>query len=441
MGQIPELLYGRPFDQYMSKKDECIGNLGDSYYNKLVGGVECNPVEISKVVIIKYLLSKYNPVTGEGLDCIYNQRPFIGVSDPNYNSNDQLNSTTHLQMFTAYLNAICAVQDPITKIIIKTIPMGIEPFSLANEDGSVQFSIDNGITYTSIVEVTGGETVYVKAAEADCGAVCGASAYDLYVTTVPANQTPLTLEEWLLSLKGPQGDPGQDATITGIEWKGTWSANPTTPYALNNAVQSQGSSWILVNPSVGSATTDPAADTSGRWDKLALAGLQGPPGNNGAFGIAGFRNLTQTSWTIVGNQFSKPVTPTTNPATYTTEVGGTGANATQSTDQGALISIDTTSTCTVTIPNTTTLPITFANGTGTSLVPGVAFPNGYQVTFTQIGVGQIKFQPADNTVFILSTDNSRYTRTQYSTATLIRVNGNTWYLFGDIIPIDTSSAI
>jgi hypothetical protein len=437
MGQIPELLYGRPFNQYTSKKDECIGTLGDSYYNKLVGGVECDPVEISKVVIIKYLLSKYNPITGEGLDCIYNQRPFVGVNDADYNAEDQLNDTTHLQMFTSYLNAICAVQDPITKIIIKTIPMGIEPFSLANEDGSVQFSIDNGITYESNVEISGGETVYIKAAEADCGAVCGASAYDLYVTTVPEGETPLNLNDWLDSLKGPQGDPGEDATITGIEWKGTWSANPGTPYVNNNAVQSQGSSWILVNSTLGSAATNPAADTSGRWDKLALAGLQGPPGANGAFGIAGFRNIsTGSTWTIVGNQFSKPVPG--SPGNYTTEVGGTNLNGSTSTDQGALVSITSGATFTITVPNTTTLPTT---GTANSTTPGNFFPDGYQVTFTQTGSGQLKINPADTNVLILSTDNSRYTRTTYSTATLIRVNGNTWYLFGDIVPMDVSVAI
>jgi len=433
MGQIPELLYGRPFNQYTSKKDECIGTLGDSYYNKLVGGVECDPVEISKVVIIKYLLSKYNPITGEGLDCIYNQRPFVGVNDADYNAEDQLNDTTHLQMFTSYLNAICAVQDPITKIIIKTIPMGIEPFSLVNEDGSVQFSIDNGITYDSNVEISGGETVYIKAAEADCGAVCGASAYDIWL----AQGNTGSEQDFLDSLKGPQGDPGEDATITGIEWKGTWSASPGTPYVNNNAVQSQGSSWILVDSTLGSAATDPAADTSGRWDELALAGLQGPPGANGAFGIAGFRNITiGSAWTIVGNQFSKPVPA--SPGNYTNQVGGTSTDGTQSTDQGALISISSAATFTITVPNTTTLP---TSGTANSTTPGNFFPDGYQVTFTQTGTGQLKFNPADTNVLILSTDNSRYTRTAYSTATLIRVNGNTWYLFGDIVPMDVSVAI
>jgi hypothetical protein len=436
MGQIPELLYGRPFNQYTSKKDECIGTLGDSYYNKLVGGVECDPVEISKVVIIKYLLSKYNPITGEGLDCIYNQRPFVGVNDADYNAEDQLNDTTHLQMFTSYLNAICAVQDPITKIIIKTIPMGIEPFSLVNEDGSVQFSIDNGITYESNVEINGGETVYIKAAEADCGAVCGASAYDIWL----AQGNTGSEQDFLDSLKGEQGDPGEDATITGIEWKGTWSANPGTPYVNNNAVQSQGSSWILVDSTLGSAATDPVADISGRWDKLALAGLQGPPGANGAFGIAGFRNITTSTvgsvWTIVGNQFSKPVPG--SPGNYTNEVGGTNSNGSTSTDQGALISISSAATFTITVPNTTTLP---TSGTANSTTPGNFFPDGYQVTFTQTGTGQLKFNPADTNVLILSTDNSRYTRTAYSTATLIRVNGNTWYLFGDIVPMDVSVAI
>ncbi len=433
MGQIPEILYGKPFTNYISKKDECIGSNGDSYYDKLIGGVECNPVELSKTVIIKYLLSKYDPVTGEGLDCIYNQRPFTGVHDPNYTPETKINDTTHLQIFTSYLNALCALQDPITKIIIKTIPMGIEPFSLVNEDGSVQFSIDNGITYESNVEISGGETVYIKAAEADCGAVCGASAYDIWL----AQGNTGTEQDFLNSLKGEQGDPGEDATITGIEWKGTWSANPGTPYVNNNAVQSQGSSWILVDSTLGSAATDPAADTSGRWDELALAGLQGPPGANGAFGIAGFRNITTGSaWTIVGNQFSKPVPA--SPGNYTNQVGGTNLDGTQSTDQGALISISSAATFTITVPNTTTLPI---SGTANSTTPGNFFPNGYQVTFTQTGSGQLKFNPADTNVLILSTDNSRYTRTTYSTATLIRVNGNTWYLFGDIVPMDVSAAI
>ena len=121
MGQIPSTLYGNPFDTYVSSKYDCIGNNGDSYYDKLVGGVECNPVELSKTVIIQYLLSKYDPSTGEGLDCIYNQRPFVGVDDPNYNAEDQLNTNNYLQLFTGFLNTLCKKQTSISRITINTI--------------------------------------------------------------------------------------------------------------------------------------------------------------------------------------------------------------------------------------------------------------------------------------------------------------------------------
>jgi hypothetical protein len=409
MGQIPEFLHGKPFNEYMSKKDECIGNLGNSYYDKLVGGVECNPVELSKAVIIKYLLSKYNLITGEGLDCIYNQRPFIGVNDANYNTEDKLNDTTHLQIFTSYLNAICAVQDPITKIIIKTIPMGIEPFSLTNTDGTVEFSIDGGSTYDNSVEVTGGATVYIKAAQADCGAVCGASAYEIAV----ANGYSGTETEWLASLVGPEGPAGSNANIAGLTWRGNWTASPSPAYAVNDAVQSQGSSYVLVNTSLGSASTDPAVDTSGRWDELALQGAtgaagangtDGSDGANGASGVAAFRTLpaTTTTWTLKADAAVGTATPGGNESTANT------------TDAGVFITTATTAAFTLTLP---------ANLTN--------FPIGYQVSIMQIGTGQVQIT-TDATSTIVSANSMRYLRTQYSAATMVKKSATEWYLFGDL---------
>jgi hypothetical protein len=409
MGQIPEFLHGKPFNEYMSKKDECIGNLGNSYYDKLVGGVECNPVELSKAVIIKYLLSKYNLITGEGLDCIYNQRPFIGVNDANYNTEDKLNDTTHLQIFTSYLNAICAVQDPITKIIIKTIPMGIEPFSLTNTDGTVEFSIDGGSTYDNSVEVTGGATVYIKAAQADCGAVCGASAYEIAV----ANGYSGTETEWLASLVGPEGPAGSNANIAGLTWRGNWTASPSPAYAVNDAVQSQGSSYVLVNTSLGSASTDPAVDTSGRWDELALQGAtgaagangtDGSDGANGASGVAAFRTLpaTTTTWTLKADAAVGTATPGGNESTANT------------TDAGVFITTAATAAFTLTLP---------ANLTN--------FPIGYQVSIMQIGTGQVQIT-TDATSTIVSANSMRYLRTQYSAATMVKKSATEWYLFGDL---------
>jgi hypothetical protein len=421
MGQIPSTLYGNPFNTYVSSKYDCIGNSGDSYYDKLIGGVDCNPVELSKTVIIQYLLSKYNPSTGEGLDCIYNQRPFAGVNDPNYNTEDQLNDTNYLQLFTSYLNTLCNQQIKIPKIIIKTIPMGIEAFSLTNEDNSVEFSTDGGTTFTDNVEITGGETVIIRATGADCADICGASAYDIWL----AQGNEGSEQDFLDSLVGPAGPQGEAASIDGLTWRGSWSASPTpTAYVVNDAVQYNGTSYVKIannNPASGTP------DTNSDWEILALEGATGPagangaPGTNGAFGVGGFRDLSvnTTTWTLLatdalGTTGLRPLNPQT-PIDQTI--------TTLTNDAGVVITFSALVACTLKLPNT--LP---------------NFPIGYQVTIIQLGTGQLSVESLNaNTVVINSANNMRHLRTQYSAATLIKKsagNGTTtydsWYLFGDI---------
>jgi hypothetical protein len=407
MGQIPSTLYGNPFDTYVSSKYDCIGNNGDSYYDKLIGGVDCNPVELSKTVIIQYLLSKYDPSTGEGLDCIYNQRPFVGVDDPNYNTEDQLNTTNYLQLFTGYLNTLCKKQTSISKITINTIPMGIEPFYLAS-DGTVEYSTD-GITYTTNdVEVTGGETIYLRAAGSDC-TQCGQSAYELYLDTVPEGETPLNLDDWLASLEGPegpQGPAGTNANIAGLTWRGTWSANPTpTAYAVNDAVQYDGTSYVKIGTG-GNASLPPddLANLDISWELLALEGAPGPTGADGADGVDG--------------------------ATGVNTVRRTTANTTMlsssvATDKGAVVVIDATAAATFTIPvdlNTT------------------YYETKFQTSVVQGGSGQVQIVP-DTGVTLHSANNMRYLRTKYSACTIIRLpfdlatgnaTTNTYIMFGDL---------
>ena len=107
MGQVPEILHGKPFAEYIANKQSCLMTKADNYYNKVIGGVSCNPVELAKLTLINYLLSKYNTVTGEASDYIYNKRPFLGVNDDNYTVGNQLNSYTYLEDSTKYLNKIC----------------------------------------------------------------------------------------------------------------------------------------------------------------------------------------------------------------------------------------------------------------------------------------------------------------------------------------------
>lgn len=406
MGQIPSTLYGTPFTEYVNAKYDCIGNNGDSYYDKLIGGVECNPVELSKTVIIQYLLSKYDPITGEGLDCIYNQRPFVGVDDPNYNAEEQTNAFNYLQLFTGYLNTLCSKQTTISKITIKTIPMGINPFTLAS-DGSVEYSID-GVTYsTDPLEIVGGETVYLKAAGSDCLA-CGQSAYEIYVDTVPVGETPLTQEEWLASLQGPagaQGPAGTNANIAGLTWKGTWSATPSPAYAVNDAVQYSGTSYVKIG-SGGNASLPPNdfANLGISWEVLALQGMQGATGAAGADGVSGATGVNAIR------------TITDGGGTLSLLSSGTTAGGDPGTDKGVLVTIDKAGASTFTIPvdlGTTNYPLKF------------------QTSIMQLGAGQVQISPAIG-VQLYSANSMRYLRTQYSACTIIRVATNTYYMFGDL---------
>ena len=410
MGQIPSTLYGNPFDTYVSSKYDCIGNNGDSYYDKLIGGVECNPVELSKTVIIQYLLSKYNPVTGEGLDCIYNQRPFAGVDDDNYNTEDQLNDNNYLQLFTGFLNTLCKKQISISKITIKTIPMGINPFTLAS-DGTVEYSTD-GTTYTTNdLEITGGETVYLRAAGSDC-TECGQSAYDIWLAEGNTGDEQDFLDS-LEGAPGEQGPPGTNANIAGLTWRGNWTASPGTAYAVNDAVQSQGSSYVLVNTSLGSAATDPAVDNSGRWDELALAGATGPEGAAGADGTDGVDGAT-------GVALVRRITASTTMFSNSTN-----------TDKGAVVIVDTAVASTFTIP--LNLDTTY-------------YPVRFQTSVVQGGAGQVQILPAAG-VTLYSANDMRYLRTKYSACTIIRlpndlVTGNattnTYMMFGDLTNVQVT---
>lgn len=418
MGQIPSTLYGIPFTDYVSAKYDCIGSSGNSYYDKLIGGVECNPVELSKTVIIQYLLSKYNLVTGEGLDCIYNQRPFAGIDDPNYNAEDQLNDSNYLQLFTGYLNTLCNKQTTISKITIKTIPMGINPFTLAS-DGSVEYSTDGTIYSTDPLEITGGETVYLRAAGSDCLA-CGQSAYEIYVDTVPVGETPLSPEEWLASLQGPageQGPPGTNANISGLTWKGSWTANPTPAYAVNDAVQYNGTSYVKIGTG-GNASSPPSdpVNLDISWEVLALEGMPGPTGADGVDGTDGATGVnairTESASTTM---LSSAATPGTNPGT----------------DKGVLVTISNANANTFTIP--------YDLGT-------THYPINFQTSVMQLGVGQTRIVAGVNTlnntqsVTIRSANNMTYLRTQYSACTIIRVAQNEYYMFGDLTNVQSTVA-
>jgi hypothetical protein len=89
---------------------------------------------------------------------------------------------------------------------------------------------------------------------------------------------------------------------------------------------------------------------------------------------------------------------------------------------------------TLTIANTNGVVETNSGASNTLTVPtnvSVAFPIGISVIVTQYGAGQTTVAPAEG-VTILSVGGYTKLNHQYSVATLLKVDTNTWYLYGDI---------
>lgn len=410
MAATPDKLHGKSFEDYMLFVDNVVSLQNDVFYSKLSAGVECSGIETAKLNIIQYLLKKYqdNVISTEALDCIYNLRPFTGLVSEDYTTNDALNEYTYLQTFTNYLQKNYK-QCGTTKIIVRTMPTGTSPFTLS-PSGGIEVSTDGTTFSTDSLLVQGGDTIYIRAT-ANC-TECGKSAYQIWLDL----ENTGTEQDFIDSLIGPKGDQGEPANIEGLTWKGSWQSVPTVAYVNNDAVQYDGTSYVLVDDTAGLPTDTPAASVlanDGRWEVLALAGATGAPGSNGAngaSGVAGFRTLSSgtTAWTLLATD---PI------GTSGLVSGGTETTTTLTTDAGVFITTSTNSAFTLTVPASLT-----------------NFPVGYQVSIMQLGVGQVHIV-AGSGAEIISANSMSYLRTQNSAATLIKKNSTTWYLFGDITNI------
>lgn len=108
------------------------------------------------------------------------------------------------------------------------------------------------------------------------GVSYGGSSYISLIATLgePPDTHPSI---WSVLASGGTGPPGP----VGITWLGEWSA--ITAYAIRDAVQYQGSSYITTQPNTG---VPPPSDLT-KWDIVASAGAVGPPGPPGSLVVQG----------------------------------------------------------------------------------------------------------------------------------------------------------
>ena len=154
-----------------------------------------------------------------------------------------------------------------------------------------------------------------------------------------------------------------------------------------------GSSGISTLSAIGAVPNANGATITGSALNLQPA--------DGSFGGA----LTAADWTIFNDKQSKLVTTNRQTASYTLVL----------LDAGKLVEMNNASANNLTVP----------------LNSSVAYNTGTQILLAQYGAGQTTIV-ATSGVTIRSSGGKLKLTAQYSGATLIKIDTNEWYLFGDI---------
>lgn len=91
---------------------------------------------------------------------------------------------------------------------------------------------------------------------------------------------------------------------------------------------------------------------------------------------------------------------------------------------------------TLTLPDEGEMVLMTSGGANVVTVPSSStanFPTGSQLMVVQGGAGQTRITSASTGVTLRSANSALKIANQYSAATLIKTDVNTWYLFGDIV--------
>jgi hypothetical protein len=166
-----------------------------------------------------------------------------------------------------------------------------------------------------------------------------------------------------------------------------------------------GSAWTNAGQIVGpTGPQGPVGATGPTGPASTVAGPTGTTGPTGATGPS-----------VTGPTGS---TGPTGPANY--ELVGTQylvSTTLVAADAASLVRMNSSSQIVLTVP---------LDGAG-----GYTFPNGTQIVVAQIGVGQVRFDPAAG-VTIRSEGDRRTTKAQYAVASLIKLSSNQWLLSGNL---------
>jgi hypothetical protein len=137
---IPSLINGKTLTQHLLIIQECLATKGTGYLNKILGGVRCSNLELSKLELIFHLLSQSNTTSGRGLECIFTLEEGAGFKY-GATTSTPTPATTHLETFITFASQFCkdciVTEDPTPAVPPATT------YYLMSESG-VELTLENG---------------------------------------------------------------------------------------------------------------------------------------------------------------------------------------------------------------------------------------------------------------------------------------------------------
>lgn len=164
--------------------------------------------------------------------------------------------------------ACCLIKDDSERVYVESIAL--------NEDGDLVVTYTDENTVTINLDGEDGQD--------------GKSAYDLYLATVPEGETPMTVEEWLESLKGEDGEDGA-AGVNGNDGKSAYEIYvASVPEGEKPMSETE---WLASLKGEDGVTPVVTINQDGYWvingtvTNVSALGTDGEDGKDGAAGTDG----------------------------------------------------------------------------------------------------------------------------------------------------------
>ena len=140
MGHIPDSIDNKSFPILLESFRDCLDAKGTLYYNRIAGGMKYDNSDLLRLELVVYLLN-FNITSEIGLDCIFDEQPFPGLSQLDFSAT-AFTSTGYLQSFVNFAKGFC--KDCITSAPVAAAAAAAATYYLFAEDGVTELTLESG---------------------------------------------------------------------------------------------------------------------------------------------------------------------------------------------------------------------------------------------------------------------------------------------------------